>query len=49
MFLLGIVMGTMLDNFHMYDIMLALRAVFNMLVRNVSPSGPMRFRCLPDV
>ena len=27
-------------------IMLVLRAVFNMLVRNASPLGPMCFRCL---
>ena len=26
--------------------MLVLRAVFNMLVRNASPRGPMWFRCL---
>ena len=32
--LLGFVMGTMLANFHMYGIMLVLRVVFNMLVRN---------------
>ena len=30
----------MLANFHMCGIMLVLRAVFNMLVRNASPSGP---------
>ena len=36
--------GTMLANFHMCGIMLVLRAVFNMLVRN--PRGPMCFRCL---
>ena len=34
-------MGTMLANFHMCGIMLVLRAVFNMLVRNASPKGPM--------
>ena len=34
--LLGLGMGTMLANFHMCDIMLVLRAVFNMLVRNAS-------------
>ena len=44
--LLGFGMGTMLANFHMCGIMLVLRAVFNMLVRNVSPRGPMCFRCL---
>ena len=37
----------MLANFHMCGIMLVLRrAVFNMLVRNASPRGPMCFRCL---
>ena len=41
MSLLGFGMGTMLANFHMYGIMLVLRAVFNMLVRNASPRGPM--------
>ena len=46
MFLLGFGMGTMLVNFHMCGIMLVLRAVFNMLVRNVSPRRPMCFRCL---
>ena len=46
MFLLGFGMGTMLANFHMYGIMLVLRAVFNMLLRNASPRGPMCFRCL---
>ena len=38
--------GTMLANFHMCGIMLVFRAVFNMLVRNASPRGPMCFRCL---
>ena len=28
------------------DICVVLRAVFNMLVRNASPRGPMCFRCL---
>ena len=46
MSLLGFGMGTILANFHMYGIMLVLRAVFNMLVRNASPRGPMCFRCL---
>ena len=32
--LLGFGMGTMLANFHMCGIMLVLRAIFNMLVRN---------------
>ena len=44
--LLGFGMGTMLANFHMCGIMLVLRAVVNMLMRNSSPSGPMCFRCL---
>ena len=44
--LLGFGMGTVLANFNMFGIMLVLRAVFNMLVRNASPRGPMRFRCL---
>ena len=44
--LLGVVMGTMIANYHMCGIMLVLRGVFNMLVRNVSPRGPMCFRCL---
>ena len=39
-------MGTMLAKFHTCGIMLVLRAVFNMLVRNASPRGPMCFRCL---
>ena len=46
MSLLGFGMGTMLSNFHMCGIMLVLREVFNMLVRNASPRGPMCFRCL---
>ena len=41
MSLLGLVMETMLTNFHMYGIMLLLRAVLNMLVRNASPGGHM--------
>ena len=44
--LLGFWMRTMLANFHMWGIMLVLRAVFNMLVRNASPRGPMCLRCL---
>ena len=45
MSLLGFRMGTMLANFHMCGIMLVLRVVFNMLVRNArylmfSLSGP---------
>ena len=46
MSLLGLGTGTMLANCHMCGIMLVLTAVFNMLVRNVSPRGPMCFRCL---
>ena len=46
MSLLGFGMGNMLANFHMCGIMLVLRAVFNMLVRNASPRGPMCFGCL---
>ena len=46
MSLLGFEMGTMLANFHMCGIMLVLRAVFNMLVRNASPREPMCFRYL---
>ena len=46
MSLLGFGMGTMLANFHMCGIVLVLRAVFNRLVRNASPRGPMCFRCL---
>ena len=40
----GFGMGTMLANFHMCGIMLVLSLVFNMLVRNASPRGPMRFK-----
>ena len=46
MSLMGFGIGTMLANFHMFSIMLLLRAVFNMLVRNANPRGPMCFRCL---
>ena len=46
MSLLGFAMGNMLDNFHMCGIMLVLRAVFNMFVRNASPREHMCFRCL---
>ena len=46
MSLLDLGMGTMLANFHMCGIMLVLRAVFNMLVRNASPREPMCFRYL---
>ena len=44
MSLLGFGMGTMLANYHMCGIMLVLRAVFNILVRNASTRGPMCFR-----
>ena len=44
--LLGFGIGTMLTNFHMCGIMLLLRAVLNMLVRNAIQSGPMYCRCL---
>ena len=40
MSLLGFGMGTMLANVHMCGIMLLLRALFNMLVRNASLRGP---------
>ena len=43
MSLLGFGMGTRLANLHMCGIMLFLRAVLNMLVRNASPRGPMCF------
>ena len=46
MSLLGFGMGTMLAKFHMCGIMLVLRAVLNILVRNASPRGAMCFRCL---
>ena len=36
-------MRTMLANFHMCDIMLVLTSVFNILVRNASPRGPIVF------
>ena len=44
--LLGFGIGTMLANFHVRGIMLLLRAVLNILVRNASPRRPMCFRCL---
>ena len=46
MCLLGFGMETMLVNFHRCGIMLVLRAVFNMLVRNGSPRWHMCSRCL---
>ena len=45
MSLLGFGMGTMLSNFHVCGIMLVLSAVFNMVMKNVSPRRPMCFRC----
>ena len=44
--LFGCRIGTVLANFHMYGIVLVLRAVFNMLVGDASPRAPMCFRCL---
>ena len=44
MSLLGVGIGSMVVNFHICGIMLVLRAVFNMLVRNASPRGHMCFR-----
>ena len=44
--LLGFGIGTMLANFHVCGIMLVLRVVLNILVRNASPRGPMCFRWL---
>ena len=46
MSVLGYGMGNMLVNFHMCCIMLVLRAVFNMLVRNTSLRRLMYFKCL---
>ena len=46
MSLLGFGMGTMLSNFHMCGIMVVLRVVFHMLVRNASPIGFMCFGSL---
>ena len=46
MSLLEFGMMTMLASFHMCGIMLVLRTVFNMLVMNASPKGPMYFRFL---
>ena len=39
-------LGIMLDNFHLCDIMLILRTVFNMLVRTASPIRVYVFKCL---
>ena len=44
--LLGFGIWTMLANFHVCCIMLLLRAVLNILVKNTSPRGPMCFRCM---
>ena len=44
--LLGLGIGIMFANFHRWGIMLVLRAVVNILVRNAMPSGPMCLRCL---
>ena len=38
--------GTMLANYYMCGIMLVLRAVFNMLVRNGIPGGSLCVKCL---
>ena len=38
-------MGTMLANFYMRGIMLVLRGVFKMIMRNASPIGPVCCRC----
>ena len=46
MSLFGLGIGIMLANFHMWGIMVLLRAAVYMLVRKVSPRGPMCFRCL---
>ena len=43
---LGFGMGTMLANFDMCGIMLVLRAIYNMIVRNARPRWPMCFKCL---
>ena len=39
-------MGTILANFHMCGIMLVLRAVLNILVRNAGQREPMCFKCM---
>ena len=47
MFLLGFGMGTMFANLHMSGIMmLVLRTVLNMIMRNASPKGLVGFKCL---
>ena len=44
--LVGFGMGTMLANFNMCGIMLLLRTVLNMFMKNATPRVPMYFRCL---
>ena len=44
--LFGLGIGIMLANFHIWGIMFLLRTAVYMLVRKVSPRGPMCFRCL---
>ena len=46
MSLFGLGIGIMLANFHMWGIMFLVRAAVYMLVRKVSPRGPMCFKCL---
>ena len=46
MSLLGFGMGTKLVNFQMCGIMLVVKTLSNMLVKNASLRGPMCFRCL---
>ena len=46
MYVLGFGMETILANCHMGGVMLLLRSVLSMLVRNASPRGSMCFRCL---
>ena len=46
MSLLGFGMEVMLALFHICSIMVLLRAVLKMLVRNASPRGPICLRCL---
>ena len=46
MSLLGFGMRTVLANFHTCGIILLLRAVFNLIVRNASPRWFICFRCL---
>ena len=46
MSLLGFEMETVIANSHMCGIMLLLRDILNMLVRNARSRGPMCFRCL---